>query len=290
MRAEQARIEQARIEQGDFDMDDRDFARVCQLIYARAGIALNDTKRKMVYGRLGRRLRVLGLTHFGDYLDALEAKNDPLEWDEFTNALTTNLTSFFREQHHFPVLAALIRRAAARGSITLWCSASSTGEEPYSIAMTAIDALGKQASKVRILATDIDTKVLEAAQSGIYPMERLERLPPEFEKRFFLKGSGAQSGMARVRPEVRDMITFRQLNLLHDKWPVRGPLDALFCRNVMIYFDKPTQRRILERFHPLLRPDALLFMGHSESLHHVADLFQLNGKTVYQPIAGTGHG
>ncbi len=284
------RAEQARNEYGEFEMDNCDFARVCKLIYARAGIALNETKRKMVYGRLGRRLRELGMVRFGDYLDALETRNDPLEWDQFTNALTTNLTSFFREQHHFPVLSTLLKRAVVRGNVTLWCSASSTGEEPYSMAMTAMDALGMQASKVRILATDIDTKVLEAAQAGIYPMERLEQLPAGYQKRFFLKGSGTNAGNARVCQQVRDMITFRQLNLLHDKWPVRGPLDALFCRNVMIYFDKPTQRRILERFHPLLRPDALLFMGHSESLHQVADLFQLNGKTVYQPIAGNGHG
>ncbi|MBI3529291.1 MAG: chemotaxis protein CheR [Betaproteobacteria bacterium] len=275
---------------GDFEFTDRDFEKVCKLIYARAGISLKETKRQMVYSRLGRRLRILGLARFGDYLDRLEARNDTAEWEEFTNALTTNLTAFFREQHHFPALAELLQRAAARASITLWCSASSTGEEPYSMAMTTLDTLGRQASKVRILATDVDTNVLDKAKAGIYPMERLERLPEGYAKRFFLKGAGAQDGYARVRPELREMITFRQINLLDEQWSIRGPLDGIFCRNVMIYFDKSTQRAILERFHPLLRPDALLFMGHSESLHHATDLFRLRGKTVYQPLPGRRHG
>ena len=274
----------------DFIFTDGDFDKVCKLIYSRAGISLKDTKRQMVYSRLGRRLRALGMDSFKEYLNDLESSNDPEEWEQFTNALTTNLTAFFREEHHFPILADLFRRAIARGSVTVWCSASSTGEEPYSIAMTAIEALGHQASKVRILATDLDTNVLNTAVAGIYPMERLQKLPEGHARRFFLKGSGSTAGYAKVRDEVRKLVTFRQLNLLEDNWPVRGPLDALFCRNVMIYFDKPTQRTILERFYPLMQPDGLLFMGHSESLHHATDMFRLRGKTVYQPHARAHHG
>jgi chemotaxis protein methyltransferase CheR len=268
---------------GEFHFTQRDFEQVCKLIYARAGIAINSTKKQMVYSRIGRRLRILELVSFGEYLEMLGAAGpDHPEWEAFTNALTTNLTSFFREEHHFPVLADLLRQAPRNRQLTLWCSASSTGEEPYSIAMTVLDALGPTAD-VRILATDVDTNVLAEAERGIYPLERLERLPAGFARRFFLKGGGAHAGSAKVRPEVRALVRFRQLNLLEENWPIRGPLDAIFCRNVMIYFDKPTQRKILERFAPLLRADGMLFMGHSESLQYAGDLFRLRGKTVYMP-------
>lgn len=226
---------------------------------------------------------MLGLSRFRDYLDELEA-GGPQEWEEFINALTTNITSFYREAHHFPVLADLLRRVACERRVTLWCSACSTGEEPYSMAMTALDAPGPGAP-VRIPATDIDTSVLAQAEKGVYPAERIESLPAGYAKKFFLRGGGAHEGKVKVRTEVRQMITFRQLNLLGGKWPIGGPLDAIFCRNVMIYFDRATQKRILEKFAPLLHPNALLFMGHSESLHHAADLFELRGKTVYQPAA-----
>jgi chemotaxis protein methyltransferase CheR len=271
---------------GEFHFTQQDFEQIRTLIHARAGIAINSTKRQMVYSRIGRRLRDLDMSSFGDYLEMLNAAGpDDAEWQAFTNALTTNLTSFFREEHHFPVLAELLRQAARHRPLTLWCSASSTGEEPYSIAMTVLDALGP-AADVRILATDVDTNVLAEAEQGIYPVERLERLPTGFARRFFLKGGGSHAGSAKVRPEVRALVRFRQLNLLEENWPIRGPLDAIFCRNVMIYFDKPTQRTILERFAPLLRTDGLLFMGHSESLQHAGDLFRLRGKTVYVPVGG----
>lgn len=270
---------------GEFQFSERDFERIRGLIHERAGISLNLSKQQMVYSRIGRRLRECGLSSFSEYLDTLEHTpvDDP-EWEAFTNALTTNLTSFFREAHHFPVLADLLRRVGRARPATIWCCASSTGEEPYSIAMTAIEALGAPAN-VRILATDLDTNVLAQAQRGVYPLERLEPLPAAHAKKYFLKGKGENSGDARVRPELREMVVFRQVNLLEPGWPVRGPLDAIFCRNVMIYFDKPTQRKILERFAPLLRPEGLLFMGHSESLHHAADLYRLQGKTVYE-LAG----
>ena len=150
------------------------------------------------------------------------------------------------------------------------------------MAMTMVEAFGSFSPPVHILATDVDTNVLAKAQQGVYSMERLEKMPPDKLKRFFLKGSGSHAGSARVRQELRDMITFRQLNLLDDAWPVRGPFDAVFCRNVMIYFDKPTQYNILQKFVPLLARDGLMFAGHSESFHHAADLFKLRGKTVYE--------
>lgn len=259
----------------------RDFDRVRKLIYAHAGISLSDSKQELVYSRLSRRLRATGIKTFSEYLVLLE-NNNAAEWESFTNSLTTNLTSFFREPHHFPILAEHLRSIAGKHPITMWCSAASTGEEPYTMAMTVIDTLGHDASKVTILATDLDTKVLETAKAGVYPDERVSKLDPELVKRFFLRGTGAQTGFVRVRPELRDMISFRQINLLHQDWHIRPPLDVIFCRNVMIYFDKQTQLDILKKFVPLLRSNGLLFAGHSESFHQADEYFKLRGKTVYE--------
>jgi chemotaxis protein methyltransferase CheR len=264
----------------EFDFTTRDFERVRALIYKRAGIALAQSKQEMVYSRLARRLRATGIRSFQAYLDELENRQDDSEWEAFTNALTTNLTSFFRESHHFPLLADHVR--GRKDPLTIWCSASSTGEEPYSIAMTLCEAFNTLTPPAHIIATDIDTNVLNTASSGVYPMERLDKLSPDRMRRFFLKGKGAHEGLARVRPELQQLVTFRQLNLLADQWPVSGPFDAIFCRNVMIYFDKPTQGTILDRFAPLMKPDALLFAGHSENFLYVSDAFKLRGKTVYE--------
>ena len=264
----------------EFVFTSKDFERVRQLIYEHAGISLNPSKQDMVYSRLARRLRVTGINNFRDYLALLESK-DEAEWQAFVNSLTTNLTSFFREQHHFPLLAEHALKRKGKHPLSLWCSAASTGEEPYSMAMTMVEAFGNFRPPVTILATDLDTSVLAKAEAGIYAAERIEKLSADRIKRFFLRGKGAQSGFVRVRPELRAMITFRQVNLLSDEWSIRGPLDAIFCRNVMIYFDKATQLKILERFAPLLYSDGLLFAGHSESFHNAGHVFTLRGKTVY---------
>jgi chemotaxis protein methyltransferase CheR len=268
----------------EFDFTRRDFERVRALIYRRAGISLADSKQEMVYSRLARRLRATGIDAFAIYLDELEAGRMQDEWESFTNALTTNLTSFFREAHHFPLLAehALALRQQGTGTLQVWCSASSTGEEPYSIAMTLCEAFGTLSPPVQIVATDIDTNVLATAAEGVYGIERVEKLAPERLKRFFLRGKGKQEGMVRVRPELRQLVAFRQLNLLEEGWPLKGQFDAIFCRNVMIYFDKATQRRILSRFVPLMKPHALLFAGHSENFLYVSDALRLRGKTVYE--------
>ncbi|WP_377704181.1 CheR family methyltransferase [Pseudoduganella sp. UC29_71] len=263
----------------EFDFNARDFERVRGLIYKRAGISLADSKQEMVYSRLARRLRATGISSFMTYLDELEAGRLGDEWESFTNALTTNLTSFFREAHHFPLLAEHVKN---KRDLTIWCSAASTGEEPYSIAMTLCEAFNTLTPPATIIATDIDTNVLAAGANGVYTMDRLDKMSPERQRRFFLKGKGDKEGMARVRPELRNMITFKQLNLLADQWPVTGPFDVIFCRNVMIYFDKATQRKILSRFVPLMKPDALLFAGHSENFLYVSDSLKLRGKTVYE--------
>jgi chemotaxis protein methyltransferase CheR len=268
----------------EFVFTEKDFQRVCQLIYEYAGISLKPSKQDMVYSRLARRLRANGITNFRDYLALLESDNG-VEWEAFVNSLTTNLTSFFREPHHFPLLTEHVVKQKGQRPVSLWCSAASTGEEPYSMAMAIADAFGSFTPPVSIIATDLDTTVLAKAEAGVYPAERVEKLDAGMVKRFFLKGTGAQAGFVRVRPELRAMITFRQLNLLSDKWPIRGPLDAIFCRNVMIYFDKATQLKILQKFAPLLHPEGLLFAGHSENFHNAVHLFHLRGKTVYE-LAG----
>jgi chemotaxis protein methyltransferase CheR len=263
----------------EFSFTDRDFNRVREMIYQRAGISLSDNKQDMVYSRLARRLRVLGLNSFTGYLDILTSNAHHEEWESFTNALTTNLTSFFREAHHFPVLAEFLKHK--QGDIHIWCSASSTGEEPYSIAMTVCEAYNSLTPPVKIIATDIDTNVLETAANGIYPLDRIEKMPVAKVKRFFLKGKGVNEGTVRVKQALRDLITFQPLNLLAPTWPITGPYDVIFCRNVMIYFDKPTQAKILDRFAQIMKSDGLLFAGHSENFLNVTNRFQLLSKTVY---------
>ena len=267
----------------EFEFTTADFERVRKLIYQRAGISLSTVKQDMVYSRLARRVRATGVRTFTQYLDALE-RNGGGEWEAFVNSLTTNLTSFFREAHHFPILAEHLRKQSGR-PLRIWCCASSTGEEPYSLAMTVLETFGATNPPVSIVASDIDTNVLATADKGFYPNDRVDRLGNERLSRFFQPVPAAQGGGYRVKPELRRLIEFRQINLLAPNWPLTGPFDAIFCRNVMIYFDKPTQYRILSRFVPALRADGLLFAGHSESFVHAADLFRSIGKTVYQPIA-----
>ncbi|HEX7990410.1 MAG TPA: CheR family methyltransferase [Stenotrophomonas sp.] len=265
----------------DFEFNDRDFRRVCELIHARAGIALAPAKRDMVYGRLSRRLRNLGLRSFKDYLDQLEQHGGE-EWQAFTNALTTNLTSFFREPHHFDKLREELQLRAPRAPLKLWSCAASTGEEPYSMAITACEAFSSMTPPVRIIATDVDTQVLATASQGVYAMDRIAGLDPAMKRRYFQRGSGPNEGKCRVVPALRSLIEFRPLNLLANRYDVGGPFDALFCRNVMIYFDKPTQRGILSRLVQHMDDDSLLYTGHSENYLHAADVIQPCGRTLYR--------
>lgn len=270
----------------EFIFTDEDFQRIRALIRERAGISLTEKKRDLVYSRIARRLRALDLSAFSEYLDYLQQQPD--EAQDFINALTTNLTSFFREEHHFHHLAdeMMQRRQIGQRQYQIWSSACSTGEEAYSLAMTAVETWGTWTPPVKILATDVDTNVLAVARQGVYGMERLARLDRERLKTFFLKGKGRHAGSGRVRPELQALISFKTLNLLAPSWPLKGSYDAIFCRNVMIYFDKPTQYRILSRFHPLLAEHGLLYAGHSESFNHAADLFRSRGKTIFAPVRG----
>jgi chemotaxis protein methyltransferase CheR len=265
----------------DFEFTSADFARIRELIHRRAGISLSDHKRDMAYSRLARRLRACGIDTFKQYLDRLESNDDNAEWEAFTNALTTNLTAFFRESHHFPILAEFVKRRQQPFSV--WCSAASTGEEPYSIAMTLVEALGEHAARqCTVFASDIDSQVLAKADAGVYSLDQVKAMPVERLKRFFLKGTGAHAGLVKVRPELRAMVNFGRVNLTEARYDVKGPFDVIFCRNVMIYFDKPTQGQVLSRFEPLMKSGALLFAGHSENFTYVSQAFRLRGQTVYE--------
>jgi chemotaxis protein methyltransferase CheR len=272
----------------EFELTQSQFQRIRELVREHTGIALSDHKFQLVHGRLARRLRALRLENFGDYIKLLESGPGP-EIEEFTNAVTTNLTSFFREAHHFEYMAremlpALAAHPAASRRLRIWCCAASTGEEPYSIAMVLREAQSELAGwNVKILATDLDSAVLATGAAGVYPAARLQNMDARRIGRFFEKGAGAQEGNYRAREELRSLITFKQLNLMNP-WPMRGPFDAIFCRNVIIYFDKPTQRALFERMAKLQRPGDLLFLGHSESLYRVSPHYELVGRTIYRRI------
>ena len=269
----------------EFTLLPADFERIRKLIYQRAGISLHAGKQAMVYSRLSRRLRETRFGSFSDYLGWLEAATGAeaeAEWQEFVNCLTTNLTAFFREEHHFHALVDDLRARASR-PLRIWCNAASTGEEPYSLAMTAVETLGVSA-QVKLVCSDIDTKVLATAQRGVYGADA-RGLSPERLKRHFMRGTGANSGQIRVKPELARLIEFRNFNLMSPSWASLGePFDLVFCRNVMIYFDNPTQRRVLERIHAAMKPGGLLYVGHSENFTESRDLFRLRGKTIYERV------
>jgi chemotaxis protein methyltransferase CheR len=265
----------------EFHFTTQDFQLISKLIYQRAGIALTESKQELVYSRVARRLRATGIKTFAEYLDRLQ-RGDEAEWEEFTNSLTTNLTSFFREAHHFRILTEHLRKMGKTHPIELWCSACSTGEEAYSLAMTAVDAFGGFDNPVRIVASDLDTKVLEVARIGRYRLESVAKIPAQQIDKFFVRCKGEHAGYVQIRPELQKMITFRRINLLDMTWPMREKLDVIFCRNVMIYFDKATQLAILKKFAPLMRNDGLLFAGHSENFFHADAYFKLRANTVYE--------
>jgi len=266
----------------EFDFQPRDFSRVKSLIYDRAGISLHDGKQAMVYSRLSRRLRETGHTSFENYLKWLESSSgSQQEWQEFVNCLTTNLTSFFREEHHFEELAACL---STRGNqpVRIWCAAASTGEEPYSLAITVAESQGLHAN-AKILASDIDTNVLTTASRGVYDANA-RGLSPQRLRNFFLRGKGGNEGSIRIKPELARMVEFRPFNLMQTSWQLGESFDIVFCRNVMIYFDAQTQRKVLERIHQVMKPKGVLFVGHSENFTESRDLFALRGKTVYDRV------
>jgi chemotaxis protein methyltransferase CheR len=273
------------VQDREFDFSVRDFERVRALIFQRAGIDLHAGKQAMVYSRLSRRLRDCQYTSFDAYLKWLESATGAAaeqEWQEFINCLTTNLTAFFREEHHFTALAQQLKNHPAGKPLRIWCCASSTGEEPYSLAMVVAETFGFHAN-VKILATDIDTKVLATASRGVYEGEP-KGLSPTRLRMFFQKGKGVNEGKVRVKPELARMVEFRPFNLMQAQWSLGESFDFVFCRNVMIYFNPATQRKVLEQIHKVMGPNGWLFVGHSENFTESRDLFRLKGKTVYDRV------
>jgi len=268
----------------EFTFSRADFDRVRRMIYSHAGISLHDGKHAMVYSRLSRRLREIGHNSFGAYLDELErstGQDAELEWQEFVNCLTTNLTSFFREEHHFHALAQEAKPFTGK-PLRIWCCAASTGEEPYSIAMTCHEAMGSL-NNLQLICSDIDTNVLATARRAVYSADT-RGLSPERMRTYFMRGTGANSGRIRFKPDFARSIDFRVVNLMHPQWQLGEPFHMVFCRNVMIYFDAPTQRKVLERIHKVMQPHGLLFVGHSENFTESKDLFRLRGKTIYERV------
>lgn len=270
----------------EFEFLDADFKRVQRIVYDFAGIDLNDSKKNLVYNRLSKRIRFLRMDTFHEYLDFVEASGEQ-EFIQLINAITTNLTFFFREIHHFEHLAdkvipALLKSNAATKKIRIWSAGCSTGEEPYSIAIVLKESV-PAGWDAKVIATDLDSSVVNTALTGVYKLERLKGVSEERKKRWFLKGSGSREGAAKVKPELQEIIEFGQLNLMED-WPFRDGVDVIFCRNVVIYFDKPTQTKLFNRYADLLPEDGHMFIGHSESLYKVCDRFALLGQTIYKKL------
>jgi len=271
----------------EYELSDDDFQRIRRLVRERLGIALAESKRELVYGRLSRRLRALRLRDFSGYLERIES-DDGDELQHFCNAITTHLTSFFRESHHFDFLAEQLLPALERSNgksrrMRFWSAGCSTGEEPYSIAMVLLEnARHLRDWDIRILATDIDTNVLSHARCGLYSRDRLEKLGADRLLRWFEPASDHQH--YTVRDELRQLISFNSLNLMDD-WPMKGPIDVIFCRNVVIYFDREIQRRIIGRMAALQRPEDHLILGHCESLLQISSQYQLVGDTIHRRLA-----
>lgn len=269
-------------------LGDAEFEFIRHVIAENAGIVLGPNKRQLVQGRLARRLRELHLPSYESYCDHVR-NSGPEELVGLINALTTNVTSFFRENHHFEALAkymlpeALERNRQSR-RIRIWSAGCSSGEEAYCIAMVAREALPTgQKWDLKILATDIDSDVVATAQRGIYPTDRLASVSDERLRRHFRKGVGEHVGSAKLHPDIAQLVSFRTLNLMHS-WPMSGQFDIVFCRNVMIYFDQATRERLVSRFGDIVVPDGYLCLGHSESIHGVGGPFRLVGKTIYRRV------
>jgi len=280
-------VQNVNFEEKEFPFTDKDFRFIQDLVAERTGIVLSDIKRTMVYSRIARRIRHCGVSNFEEYCNLLKG-GDESELISFTNAITTNLTSFFRESHHFEYLTSTVlpelEKTKHDKRIRIWSAGCSSGEEPYSIAMTVHDFFkNKSGWDIKILATDLDFDMVNRGSKGVYTEERVTGLDKNHLRKYVSKGKGKHQGNVRMHNDLMDMITFKQLNLLHD-WPFKGPFDFMFCRNVVIYFNKETQKELFDRYADILPDNAPLFIGHSESLFKVTDRFKSMGRTIYRKV------
>ncbi len=269
---------------GNMDIDRASFEAFRDLVYGRAGIVLGEGKQALVGSRIGKRMRKLGLESFPEYLDWVKGEGGEEEMIQMLDAISTNVTSFFREPEHFDFLRQRLGEWSAKGSsgLRIWCAASSSGEEPYTLAMTVLESIPDKVRDAKILATDISTKVLAIARQGVYPAGRMESLPPGYAQRFFERVGGKETPAWSARPALRELLRFARLNLAEPPFPMRGPMDFIFCRNVMIYFDNPVRQRLLSEFHRLLAPGGYLIVGHSESLTGLTTGFQSVRPSIYR--------
>jgi chemotaxis protein methyltransferase CheR len=268
----------------DYKITSDEFEQFRTLVYKESGISLGDGKRSLIVSRLSKRLRDLSLDTFQQYFNLVTGSAGQEEFTQLLDLISTNKTDFFREPKHFDFLREeVLPELASTKRVRIWSSASSSGEEPYTIAMTLYDGVQAPAQwNFHILASDLSTRVLAKASSGVYDTERVRDLPAATLKRHFLSGRGGAAGKVKVKPHLSDMVTFRRINLMDDRFPIKTPLDVIFCRNVMIYFDRPTQERLVGRFHKYLKPGGYLFIGHSESLQWLNQPFKSIAPTIYR--------
>ncbi len=268
----------------DYGITYEEFLRFSKLIYDKSGISLGDQKQTLLASRLSKRLRDLGLATFAEYYERVTGDPSKEEFTHMLDLISTNKTDFFREPKHFDFLRELILpKLAQQKRIRIWSSACSTGEEPYTIAMTLQDGVSDPGQwDFKILATDLSTRVLAKAAEGVYDAERVREVSPEIVRRHFLRGRGNSECLLKVKPHLTAMIRFRRLNLMDEQYPIKSPLDLIFCRNAMIYFDRPTQERLVNKFYRYLKPGGHLFIGHSESLQWVNHPFETVAPTIYQ--------
>lgn len=274
---------------GEFPFTWEDFRQIAALVHSSAGIVLNENKANLVYSRVVKRLRSLGLKSFRDYCEMIARDGSADERQQLVAAMTTNVTRFYREAHHFDFLRTrllpdLADRARAGGRVRIWSAGCSSGEEPYSIALTVASVIPDFARHdIRILATDIDPVMIERGAAALYQPQQLTDIPPALKAEWFRPAKG-DPARVKVRSELTDLVRFRQLNL-HEDWPMAGKFDVIFCRNTMIYFDDPTQDRLVRRFHDILQPGGHLLIGHSERIRPAAARFDLIAQTTYRRMA-----
>lgn len=268
----------------DHRITSKEFESFRTLIYEESGISLDQRKQSLLESRLSKRVRELGLETFSQYYDRVTGDPTREEFTRMLDLISTNKTDFFREPNHFQFLRErILPELHDAKRLRIWSSACSTGEEPYTIAMTLFEGVQNPAQwDFQILASDLSTRVLAKAAAGVYDQDRFRDVPPDLLRRHFLRGRGASAGSFKVKPHLASMIRFRRLNLMDEHFPIKNPLDLIFCRNVMIYFDRPTQETLVNKFHWYLKPGGHLFIGHSESLQWVNHPFTLVAPTIYQ--------